>query len=62
MVAFGLAQPLLVRETIEYIQNHHGSSVGDGYTLIAAFAFVYIGIAVNTLSTLNLTTFPADVE
>ncbi|KAF6824602.1 Multidrug resistance-associated protein 1-like protein 5 [Colletotrichum musicola] len=56
MVAFGLAQPLLVRATIEYIQNHHGSSVGNGYTLIAAFAFVYIGIAIATLWTGQLTT------
>ncbi|KAJ0373775.1 hypothetical protein COL26b_007972 [Colletotrichum chrysophilum] len=53
-VAFGLAQPILVQITIEYIQNHETTPVEDGYWLIAQFAFVFIGNAVSSLWTSQL--------
>nr|XP_036575545.1 Multidrug resistance-associated protein 1-like protein 5 [Colletotrichum truncatum]KAF6782134.1 Multidrug resistance-associated protein 1-like protein 5 [Colletotrichum truncatum] len=49
MVAAGLAQPLLVQATIEYIQNHNDKSVRYGYTLIAGYAAVYLGLAIFNL-------------
>ncbi|KAI8192002.1 ABC transporter [Colletotrichum sp. SAR 10_77] len=53
-VAFGLAQPILVQITIEYIQNHENTPVEEGYWLIAQFAFVFIGNAVSSLWTNQL--------
>ncbi|CAI0643470.1 unnamed protein product [Colletotrichum noveboracense] len=53
-VAFGLAQPILVQITIEYIQNHETTPVEEGYWLIAQFAFVFIGNAVSSLWTSQL--------
>ncbi|KAI8243245.1 ABC transporter atnG [Colletotrichum sp. SAR 10_96] len=53
-IAFGLAQPILVQITIEYIQNHETTPVEDGYWLIAQFAFVFIGNAVSSLWTSQL--------
>ncbi|KAI8158204.1 ABC transporter atnG, partial [Colletotrichum sp. SAR 10_71] len=53
-VAFGLAQPILVQITIEYIQNHENTPVEEGYWLIAQFAFVFIGNAVSSLWTSQL--------
>ncbi|WYZ43992.1 hypothetical protein EsH8_VII_000428 [Colletotrichum jinshuiense] len=48
IVGFGLAQPLLVQTTIEYIQNHGDRPVGFGYGLIGAFALTYLGVAIST--------------
>uniref|UniRef100_L2G2V8 ABC multidrug transporter n=1 Tax=Colletotrichum fructicola (strain Nara gc5) TaxID=1213859 RepID=L2G2V8_COLFN len=53
-VVFGLAQPVLVQITIEYIQNHETTPVEDGYWLIAQFALVFIGNAVSSLWTSQL--------
>ncbi|KAI8265875.1 ABC transporter [Colletotrichum sp. SAR11_239] len=53
-VAFGLAQPILVQITIEYIQNHETTPVEEGYWLVAQFAFVFIGNAVSSLWTSQL--------
>ncbi|KAK1475983.1 ABC transporter [Colletotrichum tamarilloi] len=48
MVAFGLAQPLLVQTTIGYIQNHNDEPITYGQTLVAAFAITYLGLAIST--------------
>ncbi|KXH37008.1 ABC transporter [Colletotrichum simmondsii] len=48
MVVFGLTQPLLVQTTIEYIQNHSDKPISYGQTLIAAFAITYLGLAIST--------------
>ncbi|KAK1450743.1 ABC transporter [Colletotrichum cuscutae] len=48
MVAFGLAQPLLVQTTIGYIQNHNDEPMTYGQTLVAAFAITYLGLAIST--------------
>ncbi|KAK1704894.1 P-loop containing nucleoside triphosphate hydrolase protein [Colletotrichum acutatum] len=48
MVAFGLAQPLLVKTTIEYIRDHHDKPIIYGQTLVAAFAITYLGLAIST--------------
>ncbi|KAK2738351.1 ABC multidrug transporter [Colletotrichum kahawae] len=53
-VAFGLAQPILVQITIEYIQNHETTPVEEGYWLIAQFAIVFVGNAVSSLWTSQL--------
>ncbi|KAF9876778.1 ABC multidrug transporter [Colletotrichum karsti] len=47
-VGFALAQPILVRVTIEYVQDGNKRPVEDGYRLIAAFALVYTGVAIST--------------
>lgn len=43
-----LAQPFLIRSTLQYIKNHAVLPVEYGYGLIGAFGIVYIGIAVCT--------------
>ncbi|KAI3557746.1 ABC transporter [Colletotrichum abscissum] len=48
MVVFGLAQPLLVQTTIGYIQNHDDEPIIYGQTLVAAFAITYLGLAIST--------------
>ncbi|OHE94372.1 ABC transporter [Colletotrichum orchidophilum] len=48
MVAFGLAQPLLVQTTIEYMQNHNDKPVSYGHALVGAFALTYLGLAIST--------------
>ncbi|KAJ0300193.1 hypothetical protein COL516b_008544 [Colletotrichum fioriniae] len=48
MVAFGLTQPLLVKTTIEYIREHNDKPITYGQTLVAAFAITYIGLAIST--------------
>ncbi|KAK1672356.1 P-loop containing nucleoside triphosphate hydrolase protein [Colletotrichum godetiae] len=48
MVAFGLIQPLLVQTTIEYIQNHNEEPISYGQALVAAFAITYLGLAIST--------------
>ncbi|PGH20053.1 hypothetical protein AJ80_03703 [Polytolypa hystricis UAMH7299] len=48
-LGFVFAQPFLVDQTIHWIQGEdHDNTKKEGYGLIAAFAFVYIGIAVCT--------------
>ncbi|KXH56884.1 ABC transporter [Colletotrichum salicis] len=48
MVAFGLSQPLLVQTTIEYIQIHNDKPITYGQTLVATFAITYLGLAIST--------------
>ncbi|KAI3537978.1 ABC transporter [Colletotrichum filicis] len=48
MVVFGLAQPLLVQATIGYIQNHNDEPITYGQTLVTAFAITYLGLAIST--------------
>ncbi|KAH8196275.1 hypothetical protein TruAng_009556 [Truncatella angustata] len=47
-IGFMIAQPYLVKITLNYIMNHNALPVSYGYGLIGAFGFVYIGIAISS--------------
>ena len=48
LVGFAIAQPLLVKAALGYVNNHGTLPVEFGYGLIGAFGLVYIGVAVSS--------------
>ncbi|KAI8627293.1 ABC multidrug transporter [Xylariaceae sp. FL1651] len=55
LVAFMVAQPLLVQTTLSYINDYAAYPVFYGHGLIAAYALNYIGIAISTMWSQHLT-------
>jgi ATP-binding cassette subfamily C (CFTR/MRP) protein 1 len=47
LTAFAFTQPFLVRRVISYIENINTEDVSIGYSLLAAYGIVYLGIAVS---------------
>ncbi|KAF2277337.1 putative ATP-binding cassette transporter [Westerdykella ornata] len=45
LTGFTFSQPFLVSSMLEYLEDRESRSINDGYGLIAACAFVYVGIA-----------------
>ncbi|KAG4434582.1 hypothetical protein IFR05_009938 [Cadophora sp. M221] len=49
VVGLNVAQPFLINEAIKFVQSAEGDeNVNNGYGLIGAYAFVYVGTAVTT--------------
>ena len=48
LVGFAIAQPLLVKAALGYVNNHGTLPIEFGYGLIGAFGLVYIGVAVSS--------------
>ncbi|KAI1276291.1 P-loop containing nucleoside triphosphate hydrolase protein [Xylaria sp. FL0933] len=55
LVAFMITQPLLVRTTLSYITENTYKPAYFGYSLVAAYALTYSGVAIMTLWSQHLT-------
>jgi len=50
-IGFYIAQPFLVKKTMEYMRNHSVLPLAYGYGLTGAYGIVYTGVAVCSVAT-----------
>jgi ATP-binding cassette subfamily C (CFTR/MRP) protein 1 len=54
LIGFKYAQPFLLDRTITYVRNRNDQPSNVGWALVAAYAFVYVGLAICTASFTHL--------